>query len=194
MRVGAEGPADAGRGVASHLREREEKLYAIKTNKEYQAALKEIADGKRSNREREDEIIKSMETVETLSQEITQLSGAVSEKQSEFQKEEAELVAKKSEMQNEMDARATELLKIKGQVDKAALEKYEFIRSRYVDPLAAVVGGVCQGCSMNIPPQMYIEILKGVKFHSCPNCHRMIHSEIETASEEADTEAGGSDS
>jgi len=175
-----------------HLQQREEKLYAIKTNKEYQAALKEIADGKRSNRAREDEIITLMETIETLSQEMTQLSSIVSEKETEFKTEEAELVAKKTEIENELGARADELKKIKGQVDKEVLEKYEFIRSRYVDPLAAVINGVCQGCSMNIPPQMFIELLKGVKFHSCPNCYRMIHPADEAESKEAEPEAKGS--
>lgn len=159
-----------------HLKERENKLYAIKTNKEYQAALKEIADGKRANREREDAILKLMEKNEQLSAEITQLSGRAADKEAEFKKEEAELERKRKELDTEKGAREAELMKLKGKVDKALLEKYDFIHARYPDPLAPVVKGICKGCNMNIPPQVYIELLKGLKAHFCPHCHRFIYA------------------
>lgn len=159
----------------ARLREREGKLFAIKTNKEYQAALKEIADGKRANHEREDAILKLMEKIDTLSKEITQLSSQAADKEAEFRKDEEELESKKKELEKASEVRVAELEKIKGQVDKAVLDRYDFIRVRYLDPLAAVKNGICQGCNMNIPPQMYIELLKGLKIHFCPNCRRFIY-------------------
>lgn len=158
-----------------HLRGREARLYSIKTNKEYQAAIKEIADGKRANKEREDAILRLMEKIDALSQEITQLSGKAAEEEREFRKEEEEFVAKKRELEKERDARKGALEKFEKQLDKTVLEKYNFIRSRYLDPLAAVRKGICQGCNMNVPPQMFIELLKGRQFHFCPNCHRFIY-------------------
>lgn len=161
----------------AHLKEREAKLYAIKTNKEYQAALKEIADGKKANKEREDAVLRLMEKIEQLSQEITQLSGKAAEEEVEFKKEEEELSTKKVELEKEKRIKEAEVLKLEEKVDKEVLEKFNSIRTRYADPLAAVERGICSGCNMNIPPQMYIELLKAQKFHFCPNCYRFVYPE-----------------
>lgn len=159
---------------ALRLKDRENKLYAIKTNKEYQAALKEIADGKKANKDREEAVIKIMEGAEKLSKEITQLSQQAADKESEYRKDEEELLKKQKEIAKEMEIRSAELEKIEKNVERSTLEKYNFIKTRIIDPLALVKNGICQGCNMNIPPQMFIELLKGLKFHFCPNCHRFI--------------------
>lgn len=172
----------------ARLREREGKLYSIKTNKEYQAALKEIADGKRLNKEMEDAILKLMEKIDVLAKEITQLSLMAVEKEGEFRKEEKILEEKKGELAREKDAHAYELKKIESMVEKSILEKYNFIRTKHADPISVVVGGICQGCNMNIPPQMYIELLKGLKFHFCPSCNRFIYPEEKRIEMPADKE------
>lgn len=170
------------------LAERESKLYAIKTNKEYQAALKEITDGKRMNKEREDQIIKLMEEIENFSQKITQLSSTVADKENECRKDEDELNNKMFELKKASQEKAAEVDKFRARVDKGLLEKYDFISQRYPDPLAVVLKGICQGCFMNIPPQMYIELLRGTKNHFCPSCQRFIYasSELEDAADAAE--------
>ena len=34
---------------------------------------------------------------------------------------------------------------------------------------------VCQGCNMNIPPQMYNELQRGISLKYCPSCERIIY-------------------
>lgn len=170
----------------AHLKDRETKLYSIKTNKEYQAAIKEVADGKRANKEREDAILKIMEKNEQISQEITQLSSQAAEEEVEFEKEKEDLDKRKAEIEKEKESRLAVLKPAEAKVEKEILEKYNYIRQKYLDPVAAVISGVCQGCNMNIPPQMYIELLKCKKLLFCPNCYRFIYSEEEK--QEADNE------
>lgn len=158
------------------LKEREARLYSIKTNKEYQAALKEIADGKKANKDREEAILRLMEKIDTLSKEITQLSGKAAEEDIEFKNEEASLLARKMELEKAKEEIAKELKEIEPKIDREILDKYNSIRTRYLDPLAAVERGICQGCNMNIMPQMLIDLLKGLKFHFCPNCYRLIYA------------------
>lgn len=159
---------------AENLKKREARLYAIKTNKEYQAAVKEITEARRENREREDRILKSMERIEELTQKIEQLKSAIADKDAEFEKAMTELDARTAELQDQMksfDARRPELLE---RIDKVILRRYDFVRSRYPDALVPVAGGVCSGCSMNIPPQLSIEVMKGKDLKNCPSCHRLI--------------------
>lgn len=35
----------------------------------------------------------------------------------------------------------------------------------------------CQGCFVNIPPQMYIEVQKNSDLIRCPNCNRILYWE-----------------
>ncbi len=157
-----------------HLRERETKLYAIKTNKEYQAAIKEVSEGKKQNREREDRVLQAMERIEALGQEIAQLDQGYAEKEAALSEglaavaEEEKALAKSRE---EQSARRPKLL---GGIEKVTLRKYEFIRRRYPNALVGIVGGVCQGCSRRIPPQLYNEILHREGFKACPSCQRLI--------------------
>ncbi len=162
----------------AHYKEREAKLYAIKTNKEYQAAVKEITEAKRANREREDRILQAMEAIENLTQKIAQQESAIADKDAEYEKKLAELDKRSSALEDEItrfDARRPELL---DRLDKAVLRRYDHIRSRYPDALVPIMGGVCSGCSMNIPPQLTIEVMKGKDFKSCPSCHRLIYVTI----------------
>lgn len=170
----------------SHLKDRESKLYTIKTNKEYQAAIKEIADSKKANKDREDAVLKLMEKIDASSKEIAQLSLNIAEVEKEYKKEEDGLKAKASEVEKDKAARVAEFKKIEEKIDKSVLDKYNFIRTRYLDPLAAVNNGICRGCNMNIPPQMFIDLLKGTQFHFCPSCYRFIYvgKEEENNSEE----------
>jgi len=172
-----------------HFQEREAKLYAIKTQKEYQAAVKEISESKRANREREERILKAMERIEELNQKITQLNDAITDKDKEFETKLAELDGRVVELQAEITAFESRRPAILEKIDKAVIRKYDHIRQRYPDALVPITQGVCAGCSMNIPPQLVIETLKGKELHNCPSCHRLIFvSEEKPAEEEAKEE------
>ncbi|MBI2346660.1 MAG: hypothetical protein HYV03_07265 [Deltaproteobacteria bacterium] len=156
------------------VRERETKLYAIKTNKEYQAALKEIADAKKANREREDKILKLMETAETAAKESTQLSGEVADKESGCREAIAALEAELTALTAEHDAKTAERGKIIGEVSRDVLRQYEQIRQRYSDAVTTVENGICLGCNMRLPPQQYIELQRWASIAQCPSCHRIL--------------------
>lgn len=168
-----------------HLRNREAKLYAIKTQKEYQAALKEVSDGRRMNREREDRILASMEKIEGLTQKITQLSEGFADKESAYRTKDEELkkeeVAIRAEMEKELSFRPELIAKI----DKILIRKYDFVRRRYENAVVAVIGGVCHGCSTKVPPQLYNEMLRRNEFKVCPNCQRLIYVAHEPETKEA---------
>jgi uncharacterized protein len=41
--------------------------------------------------------------------------------------------------------------------------------------VGSVIGGVCQLCHINLPPQAFNEIKRGNSLMSCPNCHRIVY-------------------
>jgi len=56
------------------------------------------------------------------------------------------------------------------------VSRYELIFSRRGGTaVVEVAGGICQGCFMNIPPQLGNEIIRSDKIHLCPSCQRIVY-------------------
>lgn len=159
---------------SARLKEREAKLYAIKTNKEYQAAIKEIADAKQSNKDKEDAILRLMEKIDALTKEITQLSGTLADKERVFKERESELKKREGELKAEWERLSAKSKEGESGVDKTVLKQYRYIQGRYNDALAMVSNGICEGCYKRIPPQVFIELQKWNEIISCPHCHRLL--------------------
>lgn len=157
--------------------EREKRLFAIKTQKEYQATVKEVAQLKKDNKDKENRILALLESAEKISQEITQLKSQAADKEGAYRQVEAELKKKEAELsaqQQQYTNRKPALLK---ELPAEVLKKYEFVKRRHANVVAMVKRGVCQGCHMNIPSQFYNEMLKATDLRNCPHCHRLIYPE-----------------
>lgn len=56
------------------------------------------------------------------------------------------------------------------------LVRYERIKKRNKGVgVTSVWKAVCNGCHMNIPPQLYNELQKSDDLLSCPNCNRIMY-------------------
>jgi predicted nucleic acid-binding Zn-ribbon protein len=62
------------------------------------------------------------------------------------------------------------------EIPSPVFSRYEFIRNRLAHPVIVPVNqGVCSGCHIAIPPQIFIELQRGQQILSCPNCQRLIY-------------------
>ena len=157
------------------VKDRQNKMMKVQTNREYQSLLKEIEDAKNANRQREEELIKLLEQDEHLQkrneEQTTLLAGEEAKLAAETtSREEAavKLAAKRQKLAKDRDNKAKK-------VRADLLRKYEQIRAKR-DGIAmvGVNRGVCFGCYMNVPPQLYNELLREDKLHMCPTCNRLL--------------------
>lgn len=170
--------------TADQLKDRESRLYAIKTNKEYQAAIKEIADSKQALKEREDSVFHLMEKIDGINEEITQLSAGLADKEKAFREKEAGLKSEADLIKEKKQGLLVKRTEAEQGVDKNILKRYRLVQTKYSDGMALALGGVCSGCNKKIPPQLYIELQKWTEVISCPNCHRLLFfQETEQAEE-----------
>lgn len=160
----------------SHVRDRQSKMMQVQTGREQTALLKEIEDAKKSAKENEENIVAMMVSIEQLTTQITTEKNLL-KGEKELVAEETNKVRANIETINkgkkEKDGlRSEQAVKIKGSV----LRKYDTLRQRR-NGLAVVnvVDGVCQGCFMSIPPQLFNRLLRGDELFDCPTCQRMIH-------------------
>lgn len=160
----------------SQIKKSETNLRSVKTNKEYQAILKEIDDVKTKISQIEDEMLECLDRMDDLGNTITakrkdykELIEITNQEKQTIEHDEAEKV--KLLAQLEMDRnRASKT------IDPELLSKYAVIKDIVkIMAIAPVQDAVCRGCNLNIPPQMYNELQKGDDLRFCPNCQRIIY-------------------
>lgn len=162
------------------INDREKRLYSIKTQKEYQATIKEIAQLKKDNKDKEERILALLEGAEKITAESTQLKSQAADKEGGYRQIESELKQKQSALEEEKTGLAERRPALLKALPAPLLKKYESVKQRYQDAVAAVKRGVCQGCNMNIPPQFYNEMLRAKNLRQCPTCYRLIYVDLET--------------
>ncbi len=159
----------------SRLADLQNNLSAIKTNKEYQAALKEMSESKKNNRLIEEDILKKMSEIEALKKEKEDLELSITDMSRVFEKERAESAATEARLVSEVEQiEASKKILLAG-VDKPILAKYDRIRRIRREALSVVEGGTCRECNMRISPQLVIEIQKLKDIYACPSCHRILY-------------------
>ncbi len=158
------------------LKKAKARQFEVKTNKEYEAILKEVETLEIRNSQMEDEILDAME-------EIERVRGLVQNIERDFDQARMRYEGERKERADEL-ALADEDLRVTREKNQALREKvppgilkrYDTIRNANAG--VAVIGvwkEVCQGCRMNLPPQLYNEIQREEEIRYCPNCNRILY-------------------
>ncbi len=146
----------------------------IKTNKEYQAAVSEIAVHKRQHKELENSMLTIMEEVETLEAKIQEQKPAYEAKAQEVAEQKAALEASVGDLKTKLATLQTDWGDNTRDIDPELLERYNHAKRLNRDAIAILEGKSCQGCFMNVPPQLVIEVLRLETLNSCPSCQRLL--------------------
>jgi predicted nucleic acid-binding Zn-ribbon protein len=154
----------------------ESRLYEVKTNKEYQALLKEIEGAKETNDKTEEEIIIIMEKVEELKKDFESSLTHLKKREKESENE-------KNRLEKEINSMDKTIMELKQSRDKLLSTVSDNLRATYNTliekrngiAVVNVKNGVCLGCFMNIPPQLFIEVTKNRQLILCPSCNRIFY-------------------
>lgn len=158
------------------LRKARERLLEVKTNKEYQAMLTEIETIEQANSRIEEEIL-------SLYDRIDERKGALKIHEKEFEQLRATFEVERKKIDEEMASLDGALHEQKDQFEALVrnLEpdlkrRYEMIKVRRNGiAIVAVRKGICSGCNMNLPPQLYNDLQRCEQIHCCPNCNRILY-------------------
>ena len=154
-----------------------EKLNAVKTNKEYQSSLKEIEGLETINSKIEDEMIEFLEHIDGAENKLSQTKA-------EYSKLIGQADVEKAAIKDEASLGKQRLLQLNEQrddisrsIDAEILDKFNRTKVKQTNGIAIVAAkdAVCQGCNMNIPPQMYNELHHFDRLFNCPYCQKLIY-------------------
>ncbi len=151
------------------------RLGDVKTSREYQAVLAEIAAAKQTISDQEEAQLRELQDLETVGAEVEGLRAQVQETGEQLQAADRQLQEVLTQTEKEVADRKGEEASILKALPNEVVDRYRLIRSRR-GGLAVVPAKdeACTACFMRIPPQMYIEVIRRSKVVQCPNCHRIL--------------------
>lgn len=163
------------RGIES-LKKTKDRLLEVKTNKEYHAMLKEIEITEKKNSEIEDKIIYVLEEIDDVRRGLKTKEEELSVYRLKYEEERKKIGEEMNSIDSERLVCQEKISDLSENINVDILRRYEIIKERR-DGLAVVSvwNGACNGCHMNIPPQMYNELQKSADLMLCPNCNRIIY-------------------
>jgi predicted nucleic acid-binding Zn-ribbon protein len=163
-----------------------QRLMEIKSNIEYKAMLKEIAFKEDQRDQRETRTLELMELMETQNRRLADQDQEMEGLATVLAQKQEEVAVQMAELQQELSALEEKRKKLRKAVPAALLKRYEFIRQRRNGTaIAPVHEGVCLGCHMNILPQQFIDLQKGLEILQCPHCQRILYWADEMGEAEA---------
>ncbi len=156
----------------------EGRMFEVKTNKEYQALLNEIEAIKEASSREEEEILRVLDEIDELKKNSSKREKevtAILEKIEAEKKTIQEKMVQDDEIWKKQMERREALSK---QVESKLYKLYSTLKEkRQGVGVVSVKHETCQGCFVNIPPQMFIEVQKNNALIRCPNCNRVLYWE-----------------
>jgi predicted nucleic acid-binding Zn-ribbon protein len=155
--------------------EKRMRMNRIKNVKELQALQREIDQARQNNGELEEELIRIMQELDVIKAQIQAKEAEISTMQEQWQNQQKELDQQIHRIDTAVSQAIVRRQDIATQVTGDLISRYDLIFSRRGGTaVVEVAAGICQGCFMNIPPQLWNEIIRNEKLHLCPSCQRIL--------------------
>jgi predicted nucleic acid-binding Zn-ribbon protein len=117
-----------------------------------------------------------MELIEGQKRHMAELVQRMEDQETRLAQQQQEVDVQVQELQQELAEHEEKRKKLRKGVPAPLLKRYEFIRQRRDGTaIAPVHEGVCLGCHMNILPQQFIDLQKGLEILQCPHCQRILY-------------------
>ena len=120
--------------------------------------------------------VSCMEKIEQLQQTAKEAQDKVRVVEQAFIKEKQVLDELDQKLSVELAGLESQQQDRSAHVEPALLARYLKLKAARKDQaLAAIKGGMCSGCRLQIPPQLIAEVKRSQDLHTCPYCHRMLY-------------------
>lgn len=156
-------------------KERRMRISRIRNEKELAAARRELDALKEESTQVEEELIGVLEQVEQAAATVRDLESELAKLSEALETEGRQLRQRVQELSGEIAREEAARVDLANSVESELRQKYEMIFSRRGGvAVVEIRDGTCQGCHMNVPPQLFNEIQKNQRVILCPSCQRML--------------------
>ncbi|MDD5408867.1 MAG: C4-type zinc ribbon domain-containing protein [Candidatus Omnitrophica bacterium] len=151
-------------------------LYSLKTNKEFQTMLQQIADTKADGSLIEEKILISFEDSDKIKAQIDQENIKLKSEEKVFLDKKKDIELRIKEIDERLNQLQAQRKQIAPGIDPKMLAEYEkILSSRDGLAIVTVVDNSCGGCHMLVPPQVINLIKMYEHIVTCEVCNRIFY-------------------
>jgi uncharacterized protein len=167
------------RQMSVQIEKSREKLSRCRTEREANAAQREVEELRKLYRDREIEIDKLGALVDQARGEIDSTETEKNAVVAELGQSEGASLSRLNEVESELSVKQDARKEIAGKVQPVLYRRYELIRKRKGSAIAFTQEGTCSACHMTLPPQLFQQLMRGTDFGQCPSCNRILYFRAE---------------
>jgi len=168
-----EGEVETSRQKLSKYKDQ---LMSVKTNKEYQAMLAEIANCDKEISAKEDQILERMILIDEWTEKQRAAKKELDAREKEISAKRQELEAFRIQSESEMGQLEGQRSVLRQRLSSELVELYERIATaRHGVAVAPALDQSCQGCHVRLRPQLFNEVKTNLQIIRCESCSRILY-------------------
>jgi len=161
--------------IDEKMKDRRMRLQRVRSEKEMQATQRELDVMRERTTQLDEHELQILEVIEALDTRLVEVAENLRGGREALNGERESLVARGAELTQEIDRESAARSELANALDANLRRRYEVIFTRHGGTAVVLVrDGVCQGCHMHVPPQLFNQILRGGDVFDCPSCHRIL--------------------
>ena len=161
--------------VQTRLSKYKGQLLELKTNKEYQTMLHEIATAEAAIRSHEDRELERMEEAEVLTRDLKAAETDLKAQQAAIAAERSALDEEAKALERRVGDTTAARAGVAAQMAPDTLRLFEHVaRQRKGQAVAEARDGTCSVCHVRMRPQIYNEVRRGETLIQCESCQRIL--------------------
>src|SRR3954468_6068092 len=152
-----------------------EKLSRCRTEREANAAQREIEELRKLYRDREIEVEKLDGFLEQARVDMQQVTAERDALLAELSSVEGDTVGRLAQGDAAVAEKEAIRAGLVANVPPALYRRYEMIRGRRGTAISSTTDGTCSACHMRLPPMLFQGLTRENKFEQCPSCNRILY-------------------
>lgn len=163
------------RNMNQQLEHSRDKLGRARTERESNAAQREMEELRKLVRDREEEAGKLTTEIDALRKQVEgteeehgKLAQELADREGDISARLVDVEAQRAEKGATRDAASKAL-------PAALYRRYDMIRGKRGFAIAQTTDGTCKACNMSLPPQMFHRLRREPMLEQCPSCNRIIY-------------------
>ena len=152
-----------------------EKLSRCRTEREANAAQREIEELRKLYRDREIEVEKLDGFLEQARADMVQVTTERDALLAELAAVEGDTVGRLAQGEAVVAEKEAIRKGLVANVPPILYRRYELIRGRRGTAITSTTDGTCLACHMRLPPMLFQELTRENKFEQCPSCNRILY-------------------
>jgi len=178
------------RQMSAQMERSREKLARCRTEREVNAAQREVEELRKLYKDREGEVEKLSQLSEQARGEADATTKERDAIASELGSSEGDVTTKLAELERDAGGKRKLRGALVEKVQPVLFRRYETIRKRRGSSIAHTTDGTCSECHMRLPPMMFQKMMRGDDFDQCPSCARILYYRPPSA-ESAESQSSG---